>query len=126
MQVELHSLRQTATAVLPMLLPQAGYGAVPPPNPYGQQQPTQADTYAGSQGLQSHPNPLVNEILGGLQYAPTALQIINADPNIPREKLEHLKVIMEGDPNTRTDIGGTGLKSCLRSSVNQGGMIDWA
>ena len=90
--------------------PQAGYGAVPPPNPYGQQQPTQADTYAGSQGLQSHPNPLVNEILGGLQYAPTALQIINADPNIPREKLKHLKVIMEGDPNTRTDIGALAEK----------------
>lgn len=70
-----------------------------PPNPYTgapQQQPPPGMAYT---------NPLVNEILGSLQYAPTAKNVLDADPLISREKLEHLKLIMEEDPRTRTDLG---------------------
>ncbi|KAF2485492.1 hypothetical protein BDY17DRAFT_308858 [Neohortaea acidophila] len=49
-------------------------------------------------------NPLINEILGNLQYTPTAQQVIAADPSIPREKLLHLRNILLEDPNTQTDI----------------------
>lgn len=81
--------------------PMAGYGASSgssfPPNPY---------TPTPPQGPppQPHPNPLVNEILGALQYAPTAMEVVNADPSIAREKLEHLKRIMVDDPETMTNI----------------------
>ena len=84
-------------------LPTAYTGSVPvgggfPPNPYTQTPPQ------GTPPQQPHSNPLVNEILGSLQYAPTALQIVSADPGIGREKLVNLRRIMEDDPNARTDI----------------------
>ena len=88
--------------------PMTGYGAAGsaslPPNLYaGQSSPTTALP-------PPHPNPLVNEILGPLQHAPTAMQVVNADPNIAREKLQHLKQIMESDVNARTDISALAEK----------------
>ena len=78
-----------------------------PPNPYTPT-PPQSSAMPGMPPQQPQPqpsaNPLVNEILGSLQYAPTALQVVAADPNISREKLEHLRRIMEEDPSSRTDI----------------------
>lgn len=66
-------------------------------------------------GIQQQPNPdmsLVNEILGNLQYAPMAQEILRVDPSIPREKLERLKKIFEEDPRARTDVAALteGLK----------------
>lgn len=101
--------------------PMTGYGTGPPPGsqgPPGQQGPSGLQSggippnpYGAPPGLQQqHPNPLVNEILGPLQFAPTAQQVISADPNIPREKLEHLKRIMEEDLNARTDISALAKK----------------
>ena len=75
-----------------------------PPNPYSGQQPPQQPPAA------SFTNPLVSEILGSLQYAPTAKLVLDSDPNIAREKLEHLKQIMEQYPQTRTDIGALAVR----------------
>ncbi|KAK3681940.1 lysyl-tRNA synthetase [Vermiconidia calcicola] len=70
-----------------------------PPNPYNAPPAyTQAPPPSAS-------NPLVEEILGPLQYAPTAVQVVGADPAIDRPKLENLKRIMEEFPQTRTDMG---------------------
>lgn len=73
---------------------EGGYPVGLPPNPYSEQQPPQA----------AFTNPLVNEILGSLQYAPSARSVVDADPNIQREKLIHLKSILENYPATRTDL----------------------
>ena len=75
-----------------------------PPNPYTPTPPQQGVP------AQPHPNPLVNEILGSLQYAPTAMQVVAADPDIAREKLVHLRQIMEDDLNARTDINALAKK----------------
>jgi hypothetical protein len=83
-----------------------GPGALPP-NPYTPTPPQPSGMPPQPQQPplpQPHPNPLVGEILGPLQFAPTAIQVVNADPGISREKLIHLKQIMEDDKNTRTDI----------------------
>ena len=82
----------------------AGYGM--PPNPYTAYQsppqggPPPPDAYHQAQ----HPNPLVNEILGGLQHAPSAQAILAAKPDIDRLQLEHLRRILDDDPKTRTDL----------------------
>lgn len=76
-----------------------------PPNPY-------AATAGMAPG--PHPNPLINEILGTLQYAPTAQQIVAADPNISQEKLENLRQILEEDLNCRTDINALAQKLFAR------------
>ena len=77
--------------------PTTGFGASPfPPNPY-------TATATPPQQV-PNANPLVNEILKELQFAPTAMQVVSADPNIPREKLEHLRRIMEEDLETRTNL----------------------
>lgn len=74
-----------------------GGGYNMPPNPYAQQQPE-----AYQQSLSS--NPLVNEILGGLQHAPSAMAILAAKPDMGREQLDHLRRILEEDPMTRTNL----------------------
>lgn len=63
-----------------------------------------------SESEDGHPNPLVNEILGPLHFAPTAQQLIRADPNIPRKKLERLKRIIEEDSDARTDMSALAKK----------------
>jgi hypothetical protein len=88
------------------LTAEGGHPASLPPNPYTgppqQQAPPPAAAYT---------NPLVNEILGPLQYAPTAQNVVGAEPGISREKLEHLRSIMERYPATRTDLAA--LFACL-------------
>ncbi|WPG98230.1 transcription factor bye1 [Acrodontium crateriforme] len=78
----------------------AGYGVPPPsfpPNPYAQQY--------GAQPAGGPPfNPLVNEILGPLQHAPTAMQILAADPAMGRDKLVNLQRILFEHEEARTDI----------------------
>jgi len=64
------------------------YNSAPPQAGYGMQQP----------------NPLIAQILGPSQDAPTARSVIQADPAIGREKLENLRKIMEDDPRAATDI----------------------
>lgn len=75
-----------------------------PPNPYTPTPPQSSGMPPLQPPPQPQTNPLVSEILGPLQYAPTAIQVVNADPNISKDKLDHLKRIMEEDLNTRTDI----------------------
>ena len=83
----------------------AGPSQALPPNPYTPTPPqSQQSPPLQQPPQQPPPNPLVAEVLGSLQHAPTALQVVAADPGIAREKLNHLKQIMEDDPNTRTDI----------------------
>ncbi|KAI7300256.1 hypothetical protein KC340_g13421 [Hortaea werneckii] len=56
-------------------------------------------------------NPLFTEILGPhFATAPTALAILNAEPQIGREKLENLKRILEESEVCRTDIEALGRK----------------
>ena len=45
----------------------------------------------------------VREVRDGADTPPRG--VVNADPGISKEKLIHLKQIMEDDMNTRTDIG---------------------
>jgi len=103
----------------------AAYGVPPPqhqnfpPNPYGPQSQPGPGYMAGppppqqqqqQQNYPSHPNPLVAEILGPLQHAPTAQQVVMAKPDMAREQLEHLRRIMEEDINTRTDVAALASK----------------
>ncbi|KAI7157936.1 hypothetical protein KC349_g5204 [Hortaea werneckii] len=56
-------------------------------------------------------NPLFTEILGPqFATAPTALAILNAEPQIGREKLENLKRILEESEVCRTNIEALGRK----------------
>ncbi|KAI7346783.1 hypothetical protein KC336_g22799, partial [Hortaea werneckii] len=58
-----------------------------------------------------HNNPLFTEILGPhFATAPTALAILNAEPQIGREKLENLKRILDESEVCRTDIEALGRK----------------
>lgn len=76
------------------LATEGGYAVGLPPNPYTEQPAPPAAALT---------NPLITEILGHLQYAPTARNVVDADPNISREKLVHLKNILDSHPATRTD-----------------------
>lgn len=49
-------------------------------------------------------NPLAAQILGDLQFTPSAQQILSADPQIGEEKLNNLKRILVEDEGARTDI----------------------
>ncbi|CAK3956501.1 histone deacetylase complex subunit cti6 [Lecanosticta acicola] len=102
----------TQNATFP--LPQAGYGAPPsqgsiPPNPYSPQLPQQQVVYpipglTQPQGLQPHPNPEVTQILGNLQYTPSAQRILNEAQTVTTEQLNNLKLILEEDIVARTDF----------------------
>lgn len=66
-------------------------------------------TRHGNQQTQQKQHPkssksLVSDILGDLQYAPTVEQLVAVEASMPREKLEHLKQILEEDPKARTDL----------------------
>lgn len=89
---------------------QPGYGM--PPNPYTPQPPQ--EPYQQPQ-YPPHPqqpsaNPLVNTILGNLQYAPSAQAILSAQPGIQRPQLEHLRQILEEEPAARTDLNALSSK----------------
>ncbi|KAI6977787.1 hypothetical protein KC332_g10631, partial [Hortaea werneckii] len=100
-----------------------------PPNPYipsaeptqpfppGSNPPLPPTAYAAPPMQPPHPlpappfNPLFTEILGPhFATAPTALAILNAEPQIGREKLENLKRILEESEVCRTDIEALGRK----------------
>ena len=68
-----------------------------PPTPY-----SAPESYAPQP---SHQNPLVAEILGHLQFAPTAIQVVGSDPNIDRAKLLNLRAVLEQNPAAQMDIG---------------------
>lgn len=79
-----------------------------PPNPYTPQPPP--DAYHQAPPPYPPANPLVAEILGGLQHAPSAQAILAAKPDVSREQLEHLRRIMEDEPATRTDLEALSVK----------------
>ena len=78
-----------------------------PPNPYGAPASQQPAPYPSPQ---PHPNPKVNEILGELQFAPTAQAVLQADPNLSAEKLTNLRIILSENVNTRTDFTALAVK----------------
>ena len=49
-------------------------------------------------------NPLAAQILGDLQFSPSAQQVLSADPQIGEDKLNNLKRILVEDEGARTDI----------------------
>jgi hypothetical protein len=78
----------------------------PPPH---QQQPASyqaAPAYPPPQQQQPAPimNPLAAQILGDLQFCPSAQQVLSADPQISEDKLNNLKRILAEDEGARTDI----------------------
>nr|POF20146.1 transcription factor bye1 [Quercus suber] len=75
-----------------------------PPNPYTPSQIPQSSE--GYPHMQPHSttSPLAAQILGSLYTCPTAVQVLAAEPNIDREKLENLRKILEQQPEARTNI----------------------
>lgn len=55
-------------------------------------------------------NPLAAQILGDLQFCPSAQQVMLADPHISEDKLQNLKRILVEDESARTDIGALAAK----------------
>lgn len=49
-------------------------------------------------------NPLAAQVLGDLQFCPSAQQVLLADPQISEDKLQNLKKILVEDEGARTDI----------------------
>ena len=97
----------------PQQSPQAHAGYGMPPNPYTHQGPAEAYHRGPPQNQPPPPqssNPLVNEILGGLQHAPSAQAILNAKPDASREQLVHLRQILDEDPTTRTNLEALSMK----------------
>lgn len=108
--------------------PPGAYGSSIPPNPYGPtphmpQQPHPPpyahQGYAPGQqqfpppihsAPSAPPNSLVYEILGPLSECTTAQAVVSADPHISREKLLHLKAILDSDEKARTDLGALSAK----------------
>lgn len=98
----------------------SAYNSSIPPNPYTPTPPNANTAFetpptyqyqqypAATPPQQGFPSQqqinLVNDILGSLVSCRTAQQVVNADPNIPREKLEHLRKILEEDPACREDV----------------------
>ncbi|EME49383.1 hypothetical protein DOTSEDRAFT_68235 [Dothistroma septosporum NZE10] len=88
--------------------PQAGYGASAPspfpPNPYGPSQPTppgQVAAYPAPNVPSQHSQ--VEQILGELQYTPTAKMILSQAP-LSVDQLNNLRTILVEDLNARTDF----------------------
>jgi hypothetical protein len=90
--------------------PPNDYGMPPafPPNPYGAPQ-QQAMAYPPPQPslpaphLQPHPDPQVNQILGELQYAPTAQIIFHEAKVLTTVQLQSLRAILTEDFHARTN-----------------------
>lgn len=75
-----------------------------PPNPYGPTPAQQSPEMYSQPQQQQQQNSLAAQILGGLYNCPTAVQVLAAEPNINREKLENLRKILEQQPEARTNI----------------------
>nr|POE75524.1 transcription factor bye1 [Quercus suber] len=74
------------------------------PSPFAPSQiPQPSDGYPQIQP-QPTASPLAAQILGNLYTCPTAVQVLAAEPNIDREKLENLRKILEQQPEARTNI----------------------
>ncbi|SMR51799.1 unnamed protein product [Zymoseptoria tritici ST99CH_1A5] len=75
-----------------------GYGAPQanafPPNPYGPPPPVQ----------QRHSDPLVERILGDMQFAPTVQMIFREAVTLTEEQLRNLRLILDSDKNAATDF----------------------
>lgn len=96
--------------------PQQPSANTPPTYPHQQQQQypmpqqQQAPAPQGFPPAPAYPpqpaihNPLAAQILGDLQFTPSAQQILSADPQIGEEKLNNLKRILVEDEGARTDI----------------------
>lgn len=83
-----------------------------PPNPYGA--PSQANAaYSLPQQQKLGPNPRVNEILGDLQFTPSAMQILQASPNMSDQQLQGLRTVLLENPHSRNDL--TALTAILHS-----------
>lgn len=76
--------------------PPNGAGHVIPPNPYVAQPPPQQ--------LQAHKNPLVTQILGDLQYCPTAQMIFQETTHLEEIQLRNLALILSQDTVAQTDF----------------------
>ncbi|KAM0723851.1 hypothetical protein Q7P37_000841 [Cladosporium fusiforme] len=93
-----------------------------PPNypPHQQSQyphPHQQPPSGGFQPTPAYPppqqpihNPLAAQILGDLQFTPSAQQILTADPQIGEEKLRNLRQILVENEGARTDIAALAAK----------------
>lgn len=95
----------------PNFVPQHQQAHYPPP-PH-QQQPASyqaAPAYPPPPQQQPAPvvapimNSLAAQILGDLQFCPSAQQVLSADPQISEDKLHNLKKILVEDEGARTDI----------------------
>lgn len=74
-----------------------GSGSPIPPNPYSAQAPYQPPP-------QQQHSALAAQILGEFITAPSAQQILGADPAIDEDRLQNLRKILEEDVNARADI----------------------
>ena len=78
------------------------------PPPHQQPASYQAAPAYPQQQQQQQPapimNPLAAQILGDLQFCPSAQQVLSADPQISEDKLNNLKTILVEDEGARTNI----------------------
>ena len=90
-----------------------GSGSPIPPNPYSAPPPPQTQSvYQPPQ--QQQQQSLAAQILGEFLDAPSAQQILAADPAIDEDRLKNLRRILEEDVGARTDIQVLGRKLMVR------------
>ncbi|KXS96149.1 hypothetical protein AC578_2306 [Pseudocercospora eumusae] len=85
----------------------SGYGAQGgfPPNPYGPQPPQQQPPAYPPPPQQQFADNRISQVLGELQYAPTAQTILrSAEGGLSDEQLQNLKMILSEDVTARTDF----------------------
>jgi hypothetical protein len=103
----------------PSMASPAGFGTPTPfpPNPYGARpaQPNPLYTNPSTQQPQapSWANPRVTEILGDLQFTPSAMQILQASPHMSDQQLQGLRHVLTENPHSRHDFAA--LTAILRS-----------
>jgi hypothetical protein len=103
----------------PSIASPAGFGTPTPfpPNPYGARpaQPNPLYTNPPTQQPQapSWANPRVTEILGDLQFTPSAMQILQASPHMSDQQLQGLRHVLTENPHSRHDFAA--LTAILRS-----------
>jgi hypothetical protein len=102
---------------IPSAVSPAGFGTPTPfpPNPYGNRQPQPNPLYANPPPQQAAPpwaNPRVTEILGDLQFTPSAMQILQASPHMSDQQLQGLRHVLTENPHSRNDFAA--LSAILR------------